>query len=84
MMRMVMVKLRWKVCYLNLSFDSMLFQNKYYFKEYVNACRKNGNTSSDDVLRKSFKLFDTDDDGEIFLDEFIAVFKYINEKKESA
>ena len=87
MTRMAMAKLLWKV----YSWRKSVYKRNlnYYFSyqflkneiEYISACRRNGSTTSDESLTQAFRTFDADGDGEIFLDEFIAAVKFINEQK---
>lgn len=71
-------RLRLKVTEVKPLQNSLLFYHLLLL-EYINACRKNGNTSPENTLREAFKLFDLDNDGNIDFNEFASAMKFLGQ-----
>ena len=50
---------------------------KFHRLEYINGNKKNGNDATEAQLRRAFKLFDVDGDGEINHEEFNWAIHYL-------
>ncbi len=55
-----------------------MFHFLFKKKEYVDGCRKHGNTAETSVLHRVFDLFDVDKDGQIDEQEFYWALNYMS------
>ena len=50
--------------------------------EYILGCRENSNIESNDQIAKMFRIFDTNKDGALELDEFMESMKFLGITKD--
>lgn len=67
------------VYFSKLFFNWITLKWLFKFKEYISACRKNGNNASEASLKDAFKIFDVDSDGNIDFGEFYSALKFLGQ-----
>lgn len=53
-----------------------------FYQEYIIGCRRNSNIEKTDDIAKMFRIFDTNKDGGLELDEFVESMKFLGITKD--